>query len=73
MDRDEQILYLFLVMCKEIYDRYKRGQTINESEKMVAILFMVRVLEAYGRVCAKNSLNSKEIFKQIFNNLRCIT
>lgn len=67
MDRDEQILYLFMAMCKEIYDRYKMGQTINESEKMVAILFMVRVLEAYGRICKKYSMNSQEIFKNILS------
>jgi len=73
MDRDEQILFLFLAMCQEIYDRYKQGQTINQSEKIVAIMFMARVLESYQRICKRSSVNSQEIFKQILSNLKCTT
>ena len=73
MDRDEQILMLFIAMCKEMYDRYKRGQAINQSERIVAIMFMVRVIESYQRICKKNSINSQEIFQQILSNLKCIT
>ncbi len=65
MDRDEQILFLFIGMCQEIYERYKRGHTINQSEKIVAIMFMVRVLESYQRICKRNSINPQEIFRQI--------
>ncbi len=70
MDRDEHILALFMVMCKEIYDRYKDGQVINKSEKIVAIMFMARVIESYDRICQKNSINSHEIFKEILNKYR---
>ena len=66
MDRDEQILFLFIVMCKEIYDRYKNGYTINQSEKLVALMFMTRVIESYHRICKKNSIDCKQIFEEIF-------
>jgi len=73
MDRDEQILFLFLGMCQEIYDRYRQGQTINQSEKIIAIMFMARVLESYRRICKRNSINSQEIFSEILSNLKCTT
>lgn len=62
MDRDYYILGLFLAMMKEIQERVAHGQTLNPSEKMVAMMFMARVFQSFRRICARESIDSQSIF-----------
>ena len=69
MDRDYYILGLFLVMVKEIQERVARGQRLNPSEKMVAMMFMGKVFESFKRICARESIDSQSIFRHAQRDL----
>ena len=62
MDRDYYILGLFLVMIKEMQERFAKGQRLTDAEKMVAMMFMVRVFQSFKRICARESIDSQSIF-----------
>ena len=62
MERDYYILGLFVVMVKEMQERFARGQQLTGAEKMVAMMFMVRVFQSFKRICARESIDSRSIF-----------
>jgi len=62
MDRDYCILGLFIVMIKEIKERFSKGQQLTGAEKMVAMMFMARVFQSFKRICAHESIDSRSIF-----------
>lgn len=62
MYRDYYILGLFIVMVKEMQERFYKGQRLTGAEKMVAMMFMVKVFQSFKRICARESIDSQSIF-----------
>ena len=69
MDRDYYILGLFIVMLKEIHQRTMNGQRLNPSEKMVAMMFMAKVIDSIKRICARESIDSRSILHHALRDL----
>lgn len=69
MDRDYYILSLFIVMIKEMQERFAKGQHLTDAEKMVAMMFMSRVFQSFKRICAHESIDSQSIFRHAQRDL----
>lgn len=50
LERDINIMSMFLVMAQEVIDRFKRGQRLTMQEKMVCLMFTARTMAAWENV-----------------------
>jgi hypothetical protein len=58
LERDINIMGMFLVMAQEVIDRFKRGQRLTMQEKMICLMFTARTMAAWENVTrASMSLN----------------
>jgi len=73
LERDINIMGMFLVMAQEVIDRFKQGHRLTMQEKMVCLMFTARTMAAWENVArASMSLNGQgEIQSHTLPELLC--
>ena len=55
MDRDLTVMALFLVITKEILNKFKRGERMTLQEKILFFTFFARTVESWQRLVKQNA------------------